>query len=198
MMIKTYRRDDAGTLWYRECWKHDKIFITHEGKVGTKGKTIRQSPRSRIQPNKPTIKQYFDQFPASARADGYEPIADEAHGWVFLQIWTDTPDLSSPFDTWILDEGEAALNELVGWLGVGECDGCDVGGTPPEKSGFTGTRVNLFCRVVDVPIGVKALRKFVNQHDLAKRTIIGSRQPGEDSDYELAWSPTKKITTFEL
>ena len=57
---------------------------------------------------------------------------------------------------------------------------------------------NQFCRVVDVSIGAHALRKFVHQRELAKCAIVGSRLPGEDSEYELAWALTKRITIVEL
>lgn len=197
-MIKTYRRDDTGALFYREAWRDRGIFCRHEGKVGTKGKRGNSTIRSRTWPQNPTATEYFREFQAQAEADGFAEIPDAEHGSVVLQLWTHTHDLSDPRDAWILDEGQDALNDHLGWLGVGHCDGNDVGGAPPAEHGPEGTVVNLFCRVVDVPLGVKAVRSFVTKFDLAPRCVVGSREPGDEADYVLAWSPRRHEKTFAL
>lgn len=197
-MVKTYRRDGDGTFFYREAWNDRGVFVRHEGKVGTKGKRRNSPIRSRTWRDRPTATEYFRAFREETAADGFAEVPDEEHGWVVLQLWTSTSDLSDPADAWILDEGEEALNNHVGWLGVGRCDGNDIGGTPPEGSGFGGTVVNLFCLVVDVPLGVRAVRAFARKHELTARCVIGAREPGEDSPYVLAWSPRKRDRTFAL
>ncbi len=58
--------------------------------------------------------------------------------------------------------------------------------------------VNWFCPVVDVDLGVKALRSFARSVRMGSLHVIGRREPGEDSDYVLAYSPRKSDTTFTL
>ncbi|MDR4533080.1 hypothetical protein [Glutamicibacter sp. PS] len=193
MMHKTYRRDDDGTLHYREAWKDKGFVVTHTGKVGTKGKQQARSVKSKTWPNNPTATEQLAQFLAQATADGYRELADDEMGWAVLQIWTE-PD--GPLAEWVLAEGTGELNEKLGWLGLGHYDGYDIGGTPPTESGLEGTRINLFCRVVDCKLGVKALRAFGREHDLIQRTLIAAREPGAQHEYALAWAPTKKIKNF--
>lgn len=67
------------------------------------------------------------------------------------------------------------------WAGVGHCDGSDVGGEPPAGPGSDGTVLNFFCPVVDVPIGVAALRRVARQLKLSQRWVIGARDPGDET-----------------
>lgn len=192
-MVKTYFRDEAGVLWYREIWRDGNIMVRHEGKAGTKGKSSTKSVRTRTWPSNPTATEQFAAFREQAIADGYAELSDEQMGTVVLQVWTATPDLSDPDDAWVLDAGEDALNEHLGWLGLGHCDGNDIGGLPPAASGREGTVINLFCPVVDTALGVKALRRFVSAHDLAPHCAIATREPDPDAEYVLAWAPRKSV-----
>ncbi|MHC6176371.1 hypothetical protein [Glutamicibacter sp. X7] len=192
-MRKTYRRDEQGALHYREAWRHKTLFITHEGKVGAKGREKVRGVKGPTWPNNPTATEQMSAFLEQATADGYRELADDELGWVALHLWTEPND---PLEDWVLSDGADHLNELVGRLGLGHYDGYDIGGTPPAETGLEGTRINLFCRVVDCKLGVRALRAFGKEHDLTQRTMIASREPGAEQEYTLAWTPTKKIKVF--
>lgn len=197
-LIKTYRRDEDGILFYREAWKDGSAFFRHEGKAGTKGKRQNRAIQSRTRPDKPTLAEYVRAFKEEAAADGFAEIPEDAQGWVVLQVWTRTADLSDPRDAWLLDEGQEALDDHLGWLGLGHVDGNDLGGTPPDESGANGTVLNLFCKVVDTTLGVKAVRSFATRHDLPPDCVIAAREAGDDTDYVLAWTPRRSIKTFHL
>ncbi|MGO1591546.1 MAG: hypothetical protein ACTHW1_00085 [Ancrocorticia sp.] len=198
--IKTYRRDEEGILHYREAWTDKSSFRTHFGEVGTKGTAKAQTVRGTAlyRQDKPTATQYMRMFKEEAHADGYAEITDEDHGWAVLQVWTHTPDFSHPDDARLLPEGEEALNDFVGWYGIGHCDGYDVGGTPPAIHKLDGTVVNYFCKVVDTEISVKVLRIFTRKFGITQKFVIGTREPGENTDYVLAWSPRKRDKGFNL
>lgn len=197
-MIKTYRRDGDGVLHYREAWSETGGVRTHEGKVGAVGKTRFHPTRSRTWPQRPTATEFLRSFEEEAAADGFHEVPSERHGWVVLQCWTRSPDLSDPDDSRILDEGEAALDQYLGWRGVGHCDGNDIGGNPPHGYDLDGTVVNLFGRVVDTALGVKVVRGFARAFDLTPWHVIATREPGDDSPYVLAWSPRRRDKEFRL
>ncbi len=195
-LIKTYRADD-GILLYREAWTDGSMLMIHEGTVGTKGKTSHLSTRGKAlhRASLPTMAQRVKAFRESAAADGFREIPDEELSWVVLQVWMFSDDLTHPSDARLLDEAQEALDQHLGWLGLGHVDGNDIGGVPPTGEG---TILNLFCRVVDIPAGVKAVRSFATKVKLEQKYVIGAREPGEDSDYVLAWSPRKSDKTFDL
>jgi hypothetical protein len=197
-MVKTYRRDDAGVLHYREAWSDRGGVVVHSGKVGTKGTSHFRPTRSRTFPNNPTATEFLRQFTSEAAADGFHRLPDDAHGWVVLQCWTHSPDLSHPDDGRLFDDGQDALNEYLGWRGVGHYDGNDVGGNPPDGYDLDGTVLNLFCRVVDTTLGVKAVRGFAREFGVTALHVVGSREPGDDSGYVLAWSPRRRDTAWHL
>lgn len=195
-MIKTYRRD--GELHYREAWSDRGGVWTHEGRLGTKGKSRFHSTRSRTWPDKPTATEFLRAFAEEAAAAGYHPIPDDRHGWVVLQCWTRSPDLSHPDDDRLFAEGQDALDQYLGWRGVGHLDGNDLGGGPPDGAGVEGTVLNLFCRVVDTAVGVKVVRRFAREFGLGPHHVIGAREPGADTPYTLAWSPRRGDKDFHL
>lgn len=197
-MVKTYRRDEAGVLHYREVWSEKGGAWTHAGKVGTKGTSRFHSTRSRTWPDRPTTSEFIRAFTEEAAADGYRTVPDEQHGWVVLQCRTHSPDLSHPEDLRLFDEGQEALDQYLGWRGVGHLDGNDVGGSPPAEYGLEGTVLNLFCRVVDIDLGVKVVRGFAREFDLTLHHVIGKRRPESDAAYALAWSPRRQDRTFQL
>lgn len=197
-MIKTYRRDGDGTLHYREAWSERGLVRTHEGKVGTKGRSSTHPTRSRTRPDEPTATEYLRSFTAQAERDGFLPVPDDEHGWVVLQCWTYSPDLTHPEDHRLFEEGQDALDDHLGWRGVGHYDGNDLGGTPPAEHDLDGTVLNLFCRVVDTALGVRAVRGFAREFGVTPFHVVAAREPGEDSPYVLAWSPRKRDKTFDL
>jgi hypothetical protein len=197
-MIKTYRRDGEGTLRYREAWSDKGGVWTHEGSVGAKGRSRLRPTRSRTRPDDPTATEFLREFTEEAAAAGYLPVPEDRYGWVVLQCWTHSPDLSHPEDDRLFEAGQEALDQYLGWRGVGHLDGNDIGGSPPAGRGRNGTVVNLFCRVVDTALGVKAVRGFAREFDLGPHHVIGAREPGEDAEYVLAWSPRKQDREFHL
>lgn len=195
-MIKTYRRDADGVLHYREAWSEAGGVRTHEGKVGTKGSTRFHSSRSRNWPNNPTATEFLRSFVETAAADGYHPIDLNDHAMAVLQIVLSSPDLSDPDDARLFEHAEDVLNEVLGWRGVGHCDGNDVGSN--SAPGASQPVLNLYCPVVDEAAGVSAVRRAARDLGIEQPYRVGVRAPGEHTDYQLAWSPTRRDKSFSL
>lgn len=191
MVIKTYRRDESGVLYFREAWKDGSLLIINEGKVGSKGKRSHRGTRGRAlyRQELPTMPQRIKEFRAETAASGYLEASDDALGWVVLQCWTHSHDLSHRDDARLFDQGQDALNEYLGVRGVGHLDGYDIGGKAPAEYELDGTVLNLFCRAIDTGLGVKVVRGFARDFGLSQMYIVASREPGADSPYVLAWSP---------
>ncbi|MGA4670787.1 hypothetical protein ACPCG0_13485 [Propionibacteriaceae bacterium Y1923] len=87
-MIKTYRRDEAGVLFYREAWKDGSLLVIHEGRVGTKGKTSHLGTRGKpvFRQQLPTMTERMKQFREQASADGFTEVDEDDLGWVVLQV----------------------------------------------------------------------------------------------------------------
>lgn len=187
----TYRRDEDGTLRYRDAWTTDEGIVQHTGVVGRTG-----SRKERRASAAASARQLLDAFAAESAELGYTPLPED-HGWVVLQYWAFTPDLSHPEDARIREDTWDALTDYLGNRGVGECDGFDVGGTPNHPDYARGIVMNFFCPVVDATAGVAALRGFIRAFRMGSSAIIGTRPTAED-DYTLAYSPRKSDTTFRL
>lgn len=189
-----YRRDADGTLRYLDAWTGRGGVLVHTGKVGHRGGVSlrRTGAKAGV-----TAKQVMDDVASEAAEQGYAPFPDDDRGWVVLQVWTATEDLSHPEDDRMMSDMWDALDSHLRALGVGECDGNDVGGTPSNPAYHRGTVVNWFCPVVDAEAGVKALRSFTRAFHLGSNHVIGVR-PRPDDEYTLAFSPRKSDTEFRL
>ena len=99
------------------------------------------------------------------------------------------------FTTW-LEENTDVLNEVLGWRGVGQCDGNDVGSN--SAPGASQPVLNLYCPVVDEAAGVSAVRRAARDLGIEQPYRVGVRAPGEHTDYQLAWSPTRRDKSFSL
>ncbi|MED5374747.1 MAG: hypothetical protein VX899_27255 [Myxococcota bacterium] len=135
-MLKLYKRDEQGLL-YHEAWFHDGEIHEHRGRVGDIGE-------SREHPCSGDPEQAIRELLAPVMEAGFAPW-DEDEMWTLqltakLEGWGSTEDLQLRIDL------EAALNERLGWTGLGHCDGGDMG------SG----EMSVFCFVVDGPLA-KAL-----------------------------------------
>ncbi len=142
-----YRRDDDGTLRYRGAWATDDGVVLHTGKVGQTG--TRKLRRTRAGAGGGTAEEALAAFAAESAELGYAPIPDDERGWVVLQYWAFTPDLSHPEDARVMTDLWDALDAHLSARGLGECDGNDVGGAPPNPDYADSTIVNWFCPVVE-------------------------------------------------
>lgn len=196
-MTKTYRRDDDGVLHYLEAWTEPGGLTVHRGKVGTKGRTTRRSTRSRHFPSSPTAKERMREFVVEAEAEGYRVASEGDWSTVVLQVALHSIGRTHPDDRRLTMQGSIELDQRLGWRGLGQVDGIKQGGPPPEYAQDQATTWQIFCEVVDIPLGVKTVRQFAREW-ATQPFVVGSRGPGPDDDYELAWAASRRIRDFHV
>lgn len=154
-MFRLYKRDETGRpVAYHEAWvdQRSRRIVEHWGMLGQRGETATR----RIGILK-SLETQFDAILDPARALGFAELADSAYQTLIIeyrfgQVWVrDDNDKQGAL--------EDALTEVLGWTGLGSCDGM--------KSGED--TLEMCCRVLDV--------------DLAKAAIIGALADTEFGDY---------------
>ncbi len=127
-MLKLYKTIDS-VLHYHEAWTEEKHIIEHWGKVGDRGES-----------KKHRLPKVFDEDDilnatlASALEAGYTVFDDEEMK-VLLVEYTVT-DMGSKADLKKRHLLEDRLNDLLGWTGLGYCDGGSIGSGSMEVCCF--------------------------------------------------------------
>jgi hypothetical protein len=139
-MLKLYK-NDGDTKRYWETWENDdRSHAIHWGALGTKGESrvIRPSlfrkPLSQIQPE-------IDRL----LADGFAPIEMDDHRILLIEYLVD--DFGNDSDLDKRHRLEERMNEVLGWTGLGMCDGGSIG---------SGT-MEVCCYVVDFELAQRVI-----------------------------------------
>ncbi|MEO7689308.1 MAG: hypothetical protein ABIS51_08480 [Sphingomonas sp.] len=151
-MLKLYKRvGDA--IEYREAWIGGGGVVEHWGRCGTKGE-VKQHLAARGREDA-----VMDDFIEAAIADGFAPLAGEDHHILLVQRRVD--GFGTPADLDQRHKLEDYLNEQLGWLGVGYCDGGSIGSGTMEAA----------CPVVDFDIAAAALAPELAKSAFSEFTI---------------------------
>jgi len=146
--FKFYRRGDA-TLSYREAWIDDANAVTdHRGDCGDRGET-------QVRPfsDRSAARRFYEELKVDARRAGFRAIPESRHRQIVV-------DLADDGTRSLIDRRHALedfLNEELGWLGLGHCDGGDIGG---------GT-ASAFSFVVDYKLAEASLRERLKHSPFA-------------------------------
>jgi predicted DNA-binding WGR domain protein len=138
-MLKLYKRLE-GVLHYHEAWSDDEEIIEHWGKVGTRGDLSRHNFPPGLDEE-----EAIDQVLREAREKGFREL-DETEV-TFLVIEFEIAQNESSADLEKRHELESRLDELLGWTGLGHCDGGSIGSGSMEVA----------CLVVDVDIAKQVI-----------------------------------------
>jgi hypothetical protein len=113
---------DGSAAYYHEAWldgASNKI-IEHFGRIGTRGRTRRRLPDRSL-----GARENVERILAKAVADGFRPIDEEDRAWLIVEYevdgWGSRADLEKRHRL------EDALDEILGWTGLGCCDGGSIG-----------------------------------------------------------------------
>jgi hypothetical protein len=158
---KLYKRID-GILHYEEAWTHEGEVTRHWGKVGHKGKTA----RTPLEGKRPY--DAVHEVLSKALARGFEEIPDEKLVGFMIQYEIDGMGTADDLDK--LHALEARMNQTLGWLGLGHCDGNTIG---------SGT-MEVFCYVVDLDVAIKCVVKDLAGTPYASYSAITKLE--EDGD----------------
>ena len=131
-MFKLYRRDGAD-LVYREAWSDGDSIVEHWGTCGERGSSLRHDAVDDA-----SKRSVLASLRATAEQDGYQVIAIADHGTIVAQ--RPTVEARWEADLELRYKLQEALDQALGWTGLGYCDGGSTGGGLME----------VFCYVVDI------------------------------------------------
>jgi hypothetical protein len=98
-------------------------------------------------PNAETGMRKLKELKTQARSEGFNPISKSRHITIIVERQID--GLGAGSDLNVRHKLEDDLDQLLGWLGLGHCDG-----------GATGSgSMEVFCMVVDAKIAIPAVNQ---------------------------------------
>jgi hypothetical protein len=135
-MIRLFKCDEAGTpVAYHEAWiepQHRRI-VEHWGYLGEAGDTA--THRIHIFGS---LERQFTDVLRPARELGFTELPESAYATLIVAYDVTDKDRMDVEDT--QEDVTDALNEKLGWIGLGYC----------EDGRITGTALEVCCRVLDV------------------------------------------------
>ncbi|TLM86654.1 hypothetical protein FDW83_02670 [Pseudarthrobacter sp. NamE2] len=151
-IVRVYKRDDEGTLLFREAWFDDEYsqFIMNFGIVGHQSKTEETDVADPA-----AAENLLDAFAAQCAEDGYAEIPDEEQFWVVAQFALKTRE-GTDRDRRLQEKATDALISHLAWRGLGTVD----------RSEFTDFKLNIFCLCPDVNKAVNAIKVCARGEDL--------------------------------
>lgn len=142
-MLKLYKRLASGTLYW-ETWENDGKHTIHWGELGTKGES-RTVASTLFTSAKKIVQREIDQ----KVSDGYAEIETDDHRILLIEYALDPAAGAEQLDK--RHALESRMNEVLGWTGLGHCDGGSIGSGTMEAC----------CYVVDF-----ALAKTIIEREL--------------------------------
>lgn len=153
-MQKLYKPQGDG-LHYFEGWKRGDVAVIHQGRVGDRGTTQELRPT-----NGESVDSILGRELASAEHTGFTTLSDGAFSSLVVQY-----DVSE----WETDEAlefrhlvEEVLSDALGWVGVGHCDGGDIGQG----------KINVWCKVVNSELGKQAVLDGLRSRELLEDVVV--------------------------
>lgn len=124
-IIRTYRRDDDGTLLFREAWftsyEGEELgqFVVNHGTVGHLSKT-----ETAKDVNEATAEGLLAAFGEACIEDGFAAITDADQGWVIVQYALKTAE-GTDRDRYLESTAKEALTGHLAWRGLGTVESSD-------------------------------------------------------------------------
>lgn len=171
--VVLYKNEEHPAPLYWEAWEEPSGVVEHWGPVGHEGEVRAFAP----------TEVSFDELVNQARQKGYEERNE--FRCIIVQIPTQGgwPTNDEVELRWRI---ESLLDDALGWVGNGHCDGGDAG------SGS----MNVFCYVVDPAAGCRTMVETLREHGLLERLLIAI-DDGNDDAFSVLW-PEGYTGTFSL
>jgi predicted DNA-binding WGR domain protein len=128
-VIKLYKRNRTGGCEYHEAWVSGGAVVEHWGRLGTRG----ESKHHHVDASSDETAS-LESVLAAARARGFEEIDDDDHHVLLVEYVVD--GMGSSRDLEKRHALESRLSELLGWTGLGHCDGGSIGSGTMEACCF--------------------------------------------------------------
>lgn len=157
-MNKLYKRLKGKVGKYHEAWANGSTIVEHWGSVGDIGQT-KEHKRARGVKAQAQIETILK----AARQRGFGEVDIDDHARLVVEYKIKGHGTGKDLDT--LLQLEDHLNQLLGWIGIGHCDGNDIGS------------------------GAMACYCFVVDYSIAKREVVRSLKGSEFENYERVYRP---------
>lgn len=124
-IVRTYRRDEEGTLYFREAWyaqyEGEEVgqFVVNHGTVGHQSKTETAKDVSVA-----TATGLLDAFMEQCAEDGYQTLSAEDQSWVIVQYALKTAE-GTDRDKYLEATAKEALTGHLAWRGLGTVESSD-------------------------------------------------------------------------
>ncbi len=190
-VIKLYKKEQDGKLLYVEYWHEEGQVVEHVGTVGTRGTTSRIDFPGIYSSEDEFRRDFMDKY----HAKGYQaPWEDD--GYMLIVQYPMKSMAGSKRDQWLKDKASEALQNELGWLGLGDVDGYDMGKTASPVPQYA---LNIYCFVIDEELGIQAVKRVLRESRLDYTQIkIASRRLEGDGDYILKYSAKKNELEFYI
>ncbi len=122
-MRKLYKRSETGEIVeYYEAWHDDSlgVIVQHFGTLGTKGAVLRHSLESGK-----TGTDGINRVLRGPQAEGFGEVSDDEVAWLIVEYSID--GFGTADDLKMRHNLEDKLDEILGWTGLGHCDGGSIG-----------------------------------------------------------------------
>lgn len=152
-MSKLYRIESGRPVEYHEAWFDGERIIEHWGRIGDRGETrIHQLGWRKNAPAQ------IAKILKAPRKNGFVEIDAEDHAVLIIEYSIAAePRLGTTEDLDKRHAVEDLMNELLGWTGLGNCDGGSIG---------SGT-MDICCLVVDYETAEDAVSKRLSESQFA-------------------------------
>jgi hypothetical protein len=151
-LVKLYKRD-GDALRYWETWEHGGTNTLHWGTVGDEGDTTTlkttKSARDKVRAEL-----------AARKAEGYAEVPVD--GMAMLVVEYKVEGFGNEADLAKRDRLESLLDNVLGWTGLGHCDGGSTGSGTMEAASY----------VVDFAIAKKLIEEELADTEFADFTRI--------------------------
>jgi len=152
-MLKLYRRVDKGLEYYK-TWPTDEGIIEHRGRCGERGRALRHATRDVAEQHR-----ILTRLRDAAKSDGFRNIPQSRLATLIVECLITGFGSTDEIDR--RHALEDFLDEQLGWLGLGHCDGGARGSGSME----------VFCFVVDHAIAREALAPILSSSPFSDFTF---------------------------
>jgi len=173
VMIKLYKNGVPNLYW--EAWSSPTEVTIHWGVLGQEGET-REIP---LAPGDDVTK-ILEREARRPKEDGFKEIAPSRLQRLVIQYQVE--GMGRTTDLHKRTRVEGAMNECLGWRGLGHCDGGEIG---------SGT-MNVFCFVVNVKTAIPHVLEELRKNELLEGAVVAVGDP-----QTVVW-PRDFSGTFEI
>lgn len=186
-MVKLYLRE-GDQLSYAEVWIDGDIVTEHVGVCGDTGEVTECQLDS-----EDGWQEYLTGFLKCYYEQGYDQWPDEELCCLVVQFPVAPAELQAgaapvlePADEALREAAEIAVNEGLGWTGLGMADGWEAGRRMDDPDAYV---LNLYCVAVDGALALTALREALEaESDVdCSRMKIAAKEAGAE-EYRLVYS----------